>query len=168
MPVGSKLFILSASTQAALTMVDIEIQEGHTLDACSQESRYETQISFQKAYMLHECATRSRKPYFTCCRSGQADTARQPCATCFLHGGGHLQHILQSCRHRSNAVHWLACMSVGVHSVCCSNGQVVEQAEAVAANRVPLAGHLARGACVVPRGAHSTENVPSLQGDSGN
>ena len=37
--------ILNTSTQAALTMVDIKIQEGHTLDACSQKRGYDTEIS---------------------------------------------------------------------------------------------------------------------------
>ena len=54
--------MLIATRQAALTVVDIKIQEGHALDACSQKRRYDTSAlrTSHEASMLREHAICSR------------------------------------------------------------------------------------------------------------
>ena len=53
-------------------------------------------------------------------------------------------------------------MAVGIHGVSAGNGDVVEQAEAVAACGVLLAGDHTGGACVVARWPHRTEGIARL------
>ena len=53
-------------------------------------------------------------------------------------------------------------MSVGIHSIGTANCNVVEEAEAVAANRILLAGHYSCRTGMVPGRANSAERVASL------
>ena len=73
-----------------------------------------------------------------------------------------LRKVVSVCKTSAGEGPWHTLVPVLAHGIGCTNGQVVQQAEAMAAMWLPLKLCDACGPCMVPRRPHCTEGIARL------